>query len=95
MKQTKGILTISIKKDEGCICIEVEDNGVGMELNQLIALKEYIQANEVSKEDKKKGIGIRNVNQRIKLACGNQYGITIRSKPNEGTCFTIKLPFIQ
>lgn len=95
MKQTKGILTISIKKDEECICVEVEDNGVGMELNQLIALKEYIQTNEVSKEDKKKGIGIRNVNQRIKLACGNQYGITIRSKPNEGTCFTIKLPFIQ
>ena len=94
-KRDKGIVTITVKQKEGSLYIQVEDNGIGMTESQLVALKEYIQVNEVSKIDKKKGIGIRNVNQRIKLACGNQYGITIKSKPDEGTCFTIKLPFIQ
>lgn len=95
MKKGKGLLKISIVKEYECLHIRVEDNGVGIERNRLLDLKTYIEAKEVSNEDKQKGIGIRNVNQRIKLTCGGQYGITIKSKPNEGTCFTIKLPFIQ
>ena len=43
----------------------------------------------------KKNIGIRNVNQRIKLACGEQYGITIESTPYQGSRFTIQLPIMR
>ena len=43
----------------------------------------------------KENIGIRNVNQRIKLACGEQYGIIIESTPYQGSRFTIQLPIMR
>ena len=46
-------------------------------------------------DSNKQSIGIRNVNQRIKLACGNEFGITIESSKNQGSCFTITLPLLQ
>ena len=38
------------------------------------------------------GIGISNVNERIKLYFGDEYGIQIRSRLEEGTCVTITIP---
>jgi sensor histidine kinase YesM len=60
-------------------------------------LTEYINSEKTnnSLEENKLGIGIRNVNQRIKLTCGNEYGIVIKSSEKQGTCFTIFLPLIS
>lgn len=38
------------------------------------------------------GIGLRNVNERLKLNYGNRYDMSIRSAPGEGTAITLKLP---
>ena len=57
-------------------------------------LLEYINSGDI-KEDAAKSIGIRNVNQRIKLACGEKYGVTIESYPAVGSCFTVRLPVIR
>ena len=38
------------------------------------------------------GIGVKNVNERIRLYFGEDYGLTIDSEPDEGTTVTIHLP---
>jgi len=40
------------------------------------------------------GIGVKNVNERIKLYFGERYGLTIESEPDEGTVITIRLPAV-
>ena len=64
--------------------LSVEDNGVGMseEVAQSILTR------------KSKGYGVRNVNERIKLTYGAEYGLMIASKEGEGTKITVKLPVV-
>lgn len=95
MKPTKGKLEISVVSQDEYILIKIEDDGVGMTPERLSDINEYINASEVRKEDKKRSIGIRNVNQRIKLSYGSSYGIIIQSELNHGSCFIIRLPFVQ
>lgn len=41
------------------------------------------------------GIGIKNVNDRIKIYFGEKYGISIESELDEGTCVTIRMPKVK
>nr|WP_044913927.1 histidine kinase [Butyrivibrio sp. WCE2006] len=77
-----GKLYISIKRDDENILITVKDNGCGMDKNTL--------DNILTAETK--GYGIRNVDQRIKLYFGQEYGISYESEMGIGTTATIKLP---
>jgi sensor histidine kinase YesM len=91
----KGTLEISISRENDILVIKIEDDGIGMSPEKVKEINKYIDANSDSPDEKRQSIGIRNVNQRIKLACGNEYGITIESVPFQGSCFTISLPLIQ
>jgi two-component system sensor histidine kinase YesM len=42
----------------------------------------------------KHGIGVKNVNDRIRIYFGERYGITVRSELDEGTCVSIRIPKI-
>ncbi|HWT74008.1 MAG TPA: histidine kinase [Mobilitalea sp.] len=90
----KGTLEISINKTEELLVIKIEDDGVGMPPEKVEEINQYIN-DSIGSDRKKQSIGIRNVNQRIKLACGSEYGITIVSSVNHGSCFTIELPLMQ
>ncbi|MBO0992295.1 sensor histidine kinase [Bacillus sp. SD088] len=69
------------------LCIIVSDNGPGME-------KKTIQAIfEGRNKSKSTGIGLHNINERIKLMFGDEYGIHIESKKGAGTRVIVKLPF--
>ena len=70
------------------LLITLEDNGRGMTPEELDALNSSL-GNEDSSD---KGIGIRNVHQRIRLFYGDSYGLHITSIPGEGTTITITLP---
>lgn len=95
-KVGNGILEISIVQEGNRVIIRVEDDGVGMAASSVDELVQYINSdvNHNQSEDNKHGIGIRNVNQRIKLSCGEEYGITIESFLQKGTSFIITLPLI-
>ena len=41
------------------------------------------------------GIGVKNVNERIRLYFGEEYGLVIRSEPDEGTRIRILLPAVS
>lgn len=75
-------ITIRCYQKGHLIYLEIKDNGSGM--NQ-----ETVTELETSKAI---GYGIRNVNERIKLFFGDQYGVHIESKKDEGTKVQIVLP---
>ncbi len=76
------------------LVIKIEDDGIGMSPDQVDTLNRYINSEGRAYDENRQSIGIRNVNQRIKLACGNDYGITIESVQYQGSSVIIRLPMI-
>ncbi len=74
-------------------CIEIVDNGKGINPIHLKELKHNLALSENSENIK--GIGIMNINNRIQLAYGDDYGIDIDSKENYWTKVILKLPYIK
>lgn len=80
----RGKITIRGWSEGEIMYLSVEDNGVGMD--------EEVAQNILTQ--KSKGYGVRNVNERIKLTYGAEYGLTIESKEGEGTKITVKIPVV-
>jgi sensor histidine kinase YesM len=86
--QIEGRLTIRVEKQDDDILITVEDNGTGMTAEKLNLINSSINSAKLESES-----GLRNVQKRIRLYYGNQYGITIESKYRAGTKVTIRVPY--
>lgn len=80
----RGKIVIQGWSERETMYLSVEDNGVGME--------EEVAQSILTR--KSKGYGVRNVNERIKLTYGPDYGLTIESKEGEGTKITVKMPIV-
>src|SRR5690606_36185400 len=74
---------------EKLLKIEIKDNGIGMSKEQI----EKVMTGNSTKEKSFNNVGIKNVDERIKLTFGKQYGIAINSIVNKYTKVTITLPF--
>lgn len=79
-------ITSRIEGDDLLMC--VSDNGWGMTEEKVKSLL----AGEVEAKGGHSGIGVKNVNQRIKLCYGEAYGLFIESEPDEGTTVTVRIP---
>ncbi|MCM1086550.1 MAG: sensor histidine kinase [Muribaculaceae bacterium] len=92
-KRAMGKITITGKmlreEDGDKICLTVKDNGVGMEAEEV----EHLQK-EISRpcKDTESGFGLANVNERIRMNFGMEYGMTIVSKKGEGTSVQVMIP---
>ena len=78
--------------DNETILFHVYDNGVGMNPFRLADINQKLNDRENQMEDH---IGIYNVNQRIKIVFGMEYGISIESEENLGTEVLIKIPMVK
>ena len=87
-KDGKGLIKITGVHRSGCINLTVYDNGKGMEPEVL----EHIFDPKTGHKSKS-GIGISNVQMRLQLYYGKEYGISYKSIPGEGTAATIRIPF--
>ena len=87
----QGFITIRIFPDGEDIVFQVEDNGIGMTEEQC---SQFLKQ-EGSDRQGLGGIGIKNVNDRIKIYFGEKYGISIESELDEGTCVTIRMPKVK
>lgn len=88
-KRGKGMIRIEGERDgEDCI-LRITDNGKGMTSERLEQIREGIRNRRARETDI---YGLYNVNERIRLNFGENYGITITSTYGEGTCVTVRLP---
>lgn len=91
-KRSGGTITVrAIQKNENEVLLEVEDDGIGFKPEKL-ALVQAELADDTSDIRLDAGFGIDNVNKRIKLYYGKQYGLSIRSEYHVGTCVTLLIP---
>ncbi|WP_308752242.1 sensor histidine kinase [uncultured Anaerotruncus sp.] len=88
MSQAGGEIAISARAEGERLTITIADSGVGMTAEQLEQLF-------VPRPDTDRGIGVINVNNRIRLCFGEEYGLHYFSAPGEGTRVEIWLPVIE
>ena len=84
----EGRIQVEVLQDGEDILFRVRDNGVGMSQEQVDAILEQ------DPEDRT-GIGIRNVNDRLRIYFGAPYGLRITSELDVGTCVEIRMPKVK
>ncbi len=87
-KEGEGSIEIIVENREHLV-ITVIDDGIGMSEDKLKEIKENL--NDTRKLNRS-NIGLSNVNQRIKLLYGDDYGLTVESEEHKGTKVTIEIP---
>lgn len=83
-----GEIRIRVYRDGEDLYMKVSDNGLGMTKEQVKGMftdKPHVKSGSGS------GIGVRNVNERIRLYFGQEYGLSIESELDEGTVVTIHM----
>ncbi|MFB9328022.1 sensor histidine kinase [Paenibacillus aurantiacus] len=86
-EERRGEIFIYSFSEADCMVLVIQDNGIGMSEG----LVEQFNGSMESGGDWE-GYGIRNINYRIKLLFGPQYGLHFQSSPGEGTIVEIRLP---
>ncbi len=76
-------VTVSVSQDR--VIYEVKDDGLGIGADKLERLRKELKNSE-------EGYGLKNVDIRVKLNYGEQYGVSISSNHGEGTCVRIEIP---
>lgn len=85
-----GLITIEVYTDKKeLLYIDITDNGCGMTAETLRDLRKKLDTPHLNPS---KNIGLYNINQRIRLCYGNEYGITIESIKGSGTKVSLMLP---
>lgn len=90
-KNEHGFIRITCTRRGDNLEIIVEDNGKGMNAVTLEQLNKRMN-DKIREEKEIRGYGIWNVNQRIKIFYGEQYGVTIESALGHGTKILITIP---
>ncbi|WNR46287.1 sensor histidine kinase [Paenibacillus roseipurpureus] len=87
-KGSLGLLTVTGEIVDHKIKIVVADDGVGMDAERLEAI-----VKKAASSQEAVGYGFKNVNDRIQLYFGEEYGLQIKSEQGQGTVVTLWLPF--
>jgi two-component system sensor histidine kinase YesM len=84
-----GHIKIIGAREDSAVVIRVGDNGVGMSAETLNALNEGNVEPSTSG-----GVGVKNVQERIRLSFGPEYGVRLESAPWGGTTAVVRIPVI-
>jgi len=80
----KGLIRIKTEKTEEGILLSVEDNGLGFDTKVPLKRDESARLG---------GVGLQNVDERIKLYYGDDYGLDLESTPGKGTKVKLRLGY--
>lgn len=98
-KKEKGKVTIKAFATDTRLSINIIDNGLGIPAERLKVLNKNLYLGQTSDpkadSDKKQSIGLYNVNQRIKLYYGDEFGLRIQSVVDSKTNVEIIVPIIE
>ncbi|MFB5762083.1 sensor histidine kinase [Paenibacillus medicaginis] len=87
-ERTDNKLEIEVMEENGVLMIEVRDNGKGITADRLDEIRQELACQEESG----RMFGLRSVHSRLRFLYGPDYGITIDSKPDEGTTIQVRYP---
>lgn len=94
-----GLITIKAITTQNRLLIRITDNGIGIPADSLEQLNRKLEnsaaADNQIPSKEKTGIALINVNLRIKLNYGSQYGLFVSSTANAGTTVEISLPLLK
>ncbi|TBL73939.1 sensor histidine kinase [Paenibacillus thalictri] len=85
MKYERGHVSIEARRSGEKIVLTIRDNGVGMDSGQIADILQQQRSDSA-------GYGAYNVQERLHLAYGKEYGIRYESEPGEGTVVQITIP---
>lgn len=95
-EEEKGSITVTNSVENDNIYIYVKDDGVGIPEEKLAEISaELNKTDSIMDNNKSHGYGIINVDRRLKLKYGQEYGLSYESKINEGTIVTLKLRILK
>lgn len=86
-----GEIEVKVRREGEDLWFIIRDNGLGMTTEQVASL---LSEHPHVTSKRGSGIGVKNVNERIRLYFGEQYGLLIESEPDEGTVIRIHLPAV-
>lgn len=89
VKPGGGNIEIDVNKENQYLVIDVKDDGVGIPADKLQELKDFLDNPGEYKD--KKSLGMRTVNERIRLFFGDECGLSIKSEEGKGTCITLRM----
>ena len=81
---------INVIYDDDAKTLVFEDNGIGMNAEELARLRGLIDGSV--KDDEQHGFGMANVEQRLQMHYGRAYGMKVDSAYGEGTTVTVRIP---
>lgn len=85
-----GEIRVTGNVENGTVVLSVSDNGFGMSEEQVRLV--LTDSSRIRKHGS--GVGLVNVNNRIQILFGKEYGLKIKSEPDEGTTVSIRIPAI-
>lgn len=91
LSSSKAIISVSAWEEDNFIVIRVADNGIGIDSERIDSI---LNGKLESTKNRTTSIGLYNVNQRIQMTFGTQYGLCMKSKPGFYTVIETKLPMI-
>lgn len=92
-RESNGTIWISIYVRENVVYVDISDNGCGMDEETLNTVMAKVQ--DYTRKRRKSSIGLYNINRRIKLNYGEEYGLDIQSTPGEGTMVRVTIPVLK
>ncbi len=90
-KRSMGKITVRATEEDDHILIRVEDDGIGMEQNDLEDLRQAL-SEEGRPSEQDKGFGMANVAERLRMNYGETYGLTVESEYKKGTVVEVRFP---
>ncbi len=87
-----GTLYISASRTEDDLRVIVQDDGEGMSEERLNGIRQQLESADA---DESRQIGLLNIHRRIRLSCGEKYGLTIDSALHCGTKVMVLLPVAE
>lgn len=84
------VVRVFLKEDR--LVMTVWDDGMGLLPEKLEEVQRALRENQPPNPEQISGLALKSINRRIRLLCGEQYGIGIDSETEEWTCVTIELP---
>lgn len=88
----RRVIRVSVRDEEGTLCIAVSDDGLGMEPDRLREVRAGLALEDGEESILPRSIGLYNTHKRIKLAYGGEYGLSVDSVRGAGTTVNIRIP---